>query len=91
LLQEKPDASLNKILGLWQSLYGSEDGNYLYQLAAREMLLDEESLARQFADILAGVQKSIREAEVQVLIDKARAQGLTDREKEQLGSLLRSK
>jgi len=91
LLQDRPDASLNKILGLWQSLYGADDSSYMYQLAARETLLDADARAQQFGDILNRLLKSIREAEAQVLINKARVQGLTDPEKEQLSVLLRIK
>lgn len=91
LLRDRPVASLNKILGLWQSLYGSDDSTYMYQLAARETLLDAESRSRQFGDILGRLQTSMRDAEMQVLIDKARTQGLADSEKEQLNTLLRNK
>jgi len=91
LLRDKPDASLNKILGLWQSLYGSEDSHYLYQLAARESLLDDESRVRQFVDILGRLQKSAEDIQIQALIDKARVQGLSDTEKQELNALLRPK
>jgi hypothetical protein len=89
LLRDRPDASLNKILGLWQSLYGAEDSGYLYQLAARESLLDAESQSQQFTDILGRLEKSARERQTQALIDKAKAQGLSDSEKQQLNTLLR--
>jgi len=92
LLKELPDGvSLNKIMGRWGSLYGKDESDQLYDLAARESLLDVESQARQFADVLGRLEKSAQERQAQALIDKARVQGLSDSEKQQLNTLLRPK
>jgi DNA primase len=91
LWRDQPGASQSKILDSWQKLYGPEDADYFYTLAKRDFLLDIESRARQFGDILGNLQKIVQEAEMQALIDKARMQGLTDSEKERLTALLKGK
>jgi DNA primase len=89
LLRERPDMSLNKTLGLWQSLYGAEESQVLYQLAAREPLLDEAALAKHFVDVLGRLQLQVREGNAQFLINKARTQGLSEGEKAELNRLLK--
>jgi DNA primase len=91
LWRDQPGVSLGKILETWQKLYGSEDASYFYELGGREFLLNPEDQARQFGDILGSVQNILRQAEIQVLIDKAKMQGLTQIETEQLTALLKSK
>lgn len=91
LLKDRPEASLNKLLGLWQSLYGAEDSQHLYALAGRESLLDKEAQARQFSDILARLQQMGPEQRLQWLIDKARHAFLEEEEKQELNQLLREK
>lgn len=91
LLRERPGASLNKVLGLWQSLYGAEESQHLYALAGRESLLDAEAQARQFADILTRLAGMPREQRLQALIEKAKNQPLGDEEKQELNHLLSGK
>lgn len=91
LLRERPEASLNKLLGLWQSLYGAEDSQQLYALAGRESLLDKEAQARQFRDILGRLQQAGPEQRLQTLIDKAKNAFLGEEEKQELNHLLREK
>jgi len=91
LLRNRPEASLNKLLGLWQSLYGAEDSQHLYTLAGRESLLDKEAQARQFRDILGRLQRAGMEQRLQTLIDKAKNTFLGEEEKQELNQLLREK
>jgi len=91
LLRERPNASLNKLLGLWQSLYGADDSQHLYALAGREALLDGEAQARQFRDILGRLRQAGREGRLQILIDKAKTAFLEEEEKLELNRLLREK
>lgn len=91
LLRERPEASLNKILGLWQSLYGAEDSQVLYGLAGRESLLDREGQVRQFEDVLQRLQWQGHERQLQALIDRARLGPLGEADKQALNQLLAEK
>jgi DNA primase len=91
LLKERPEASLNKLLGLWQSLYGAEDSQHLYALAGRESLLDKEAQTRQLQDIVTRLRQRGPEQRLQALIDKAKNAPLEEEEKQELNHLLREK
>jgi len=91
LVQETPGASLNKILGLWQSQHGAAHSEELYQLAAREWLLDISALQKQFQDILAKITQKLGDQPLELLIEKARQGLISGEEKEQLNQLLLGK
>ena len=80
---------MNKILGLWHSLYGADGSEKMYRLAARERLIDQMGCERQFLDILARLEQQAKcELPVQALIEKARNGTISEEEKRQLNDLL---
>lgn len=93
LLQEHPQASRSRLLGLWHGRYGDDGSARLYALADRETLITSELLAaRQLQDILAKLLAIIeREDPLENLIAKSRQGALTELEKHELTRLLKEK
>lgn len=93
LLQEHPQASRSRLLGLWHGRFGDEGSTRLYELADRESLIASELLAApQLQDILARLLAEIeRESPLESLIAKSRRETLTELEKHELTRLLKEK
>lgn len=93
LLQEYPQASRSRLLGLWHGRFGDEGCARLYELADRESLIASELLAaRQLQDILARLLAEIeRDSPLESLIAKSRRESLTELEKHELTRLLKEK
>ncbi|HQQ63050.1 MAG TPA: DNA primase [Pseudomonadales bacterium] len=93
LLQEHPQASRSRLLGLWQGRFGDDGSARLYELADRESLIGSELLAaQQLQDVLARLLAQIeRENPLELLIAKSRREPLTELEKHELTRLLKEK
>lgn len=93
LLQEHPQASRSRLLGLWHGRFGDEGSTRLYELADRESLIASELLvAPQLQDILARLLAEIeRDNPLESLIAKSRRETLTELEKHELTRLLKEK
>jgi DNA primase len=89
LLRQNPEASTNRILGLWHGFYGAEGSDRIYRLAARERLIDQEAARQQFIDILERLKRRVsHEIPLDQLIEKARNGTITREETEELNRLL---
>ncbi|HQQ73869.1 MAG TPA: DNA primase [Pseudomonadales bacterium] len=94
LLQEHPQASRSRILGLWHGRFGDGGSSArLYELADRENLIASELLAApQLRDILDRLLALIeQESPLESLIAKSRQGALTELEKHELTRLLKEK
>jgi DNA primase len=93
LLQEHPQASRSRLLGLWHGRYGDDGSARLYELADRESLIGSELLAaQQLQDVLSKLLAQIeQENPLERLIAKSRHQALTELEKHELTRLLKEK
>jgi DNA primase len=93
LLQEHPQASRSRLLGLWHGRFGDDGSARLYELADRESLIASELLAaRQLQDVLAKLLVAIeRNSPLERLIAKSRQEELTELEKHELTRLLKEK
>lgn len=93
LLQEHPQASRSRLLGLWHGRFGDDGSAQLYELADRESLIASELLAaRQLQDVLAKLLVAIeRNSPLERLIAKSRQEELTELEKHELTRLLKEK
>ncbi|HSC75456.1 MAG TPA: DNA primase [Pseudomonadales bacterium] len=93
LLQEHPQASRSRLLGLWHGRFGDDGSARLYELADRESLIVSELLAaRQLQDVLARLLVAIeRNTPLERLIAKSRQGALTELEKHELTRLLKEK
>jgi DNA primase len=93
LLQEHPQASRSRLLGLWHGRFGEEGSARLYELADRESLIASELLAApQLQDILGRLLAVIEQDNpLDSLIAKSRQGALTELEKHELTRLLKEK
>ncbi len=93
LLQEHPQASRSRLLGLWHGRFGDNGSARLYELADRESLIASELLAaRQLEDILDRLLATVeRDSPLDMLIAKSRQGALTELEKHELTRLLKEK
>ena len=93
LLQEHPQASRSRLLGLWHGRFGDNGSARLYELADRESLIASELLAaRQLEDILERLLATVeRDSPLDMLIAKSRQGALTELEKHELTRLLKEK
>lgn len=94
LLQEHPQASRSRLLGLWHGRFGDDGSSArLYELADRESLIASELLAApQLQDILSRLLAVIeQDSPLESLIAKSRQGALTELEKHELTRLLKEK
>ena len=93
LLQEHPQASRSRLLGLWHGRFGDDGSARLYELADRESLIASELLAApQLQDILRRLLAVIEQDNpLESLIAKSRQGALTELEKHELTRLLKEK
>ena len=93
LLQEHPQASRSRLLGLWHGRFGDDGSARLYELADRESLIASELLAApQLQDILGRLFAVIEQDNpLESLIAKSRQGALTELEKHELTRLLKEK
>lgn len=91
LIEEHPGSSLNRILGLWQGHHGADDSHLLYELAARETLLDDEGRMAELQDAFTRLEQQANGLQLEQLIDAARRRTLTPEEKQELTRLLEAK
>jgi DNA primase len=93
LLQDHPQVSRSRLLGLWHGKFGDDGSARLYELADRESLFGSELLAsRQLQEVISKLLARIEgELPLDNLIAKSRQEGLTELEKQELTRLLREK
>lgn len=87
-LQKTPQLGALQLIARW---HGTEQGRLLRTLAEKEWLIHADNLEQQFIDTINRLADQQRERSIQQLINKARAQPLSDDEKLQLNDLLMKK
>ena len=86
MLREDPDMTTARLL---ERFRGSPPHPHLEKLAARNNLVEQDSVAEVFRETLAAVEEAGYEGEIAALLQRSRTESLNDEEKQQLADLLK--
>lgn len=87
-LKDQPNLTTGALLAQWDN---SEEKEQIAQLAAHELPIPETGIEEEFLGAIARLEERHTEQQLQQLINKAKASGLTPNEKQALQALLANK